>query len=216
MHLDQNRTVKSKRHKLSHLKFSRWKTARSVFKRILNSRFLINGLCCSNGFSFWPWIIDIATKVPTSHGFSTISAWAAWANEEHTSKSVIEKQIPGLSLGTNVLETLPVPAFILIFLRSTLTAPSFEKTQYADFAWRQTPHQIHHWKAAVDVSMLKSGTTWLVWLPKYVRTWTRRFIRTKVTSVKLGKRKLKTSKTDFHRAENTGLYMIEETNVNGK
>ena len=30
------------------------------------------------------------------------------------------------------------------------------------------------------------------------------------------RRKLKTSKTDFHQAENTRLYMIEETDVNGK
>ena len=56
----------------------------------------------------------------------------------------------------------------------------------------------------------------LVGLPKYVQTGTRRFLLNRGYKQETRRRKLKTSKTDFHQAENTRLYMIEETDVNGK
>ena len=56
----------------------------------------------------------------------------------------------------------------------------------------------------------------LVGLPKYVQTGTRRFLLNRGYKQETRRRKLKTSKTHFHQAENTRLYMIEETDVNGK
>ena len=56
----------------------------------------------------------------------------------------------------------------------------------------------------------------LVGLPKYVQTGTRRFLLNLGYKQETRRRKLKTSKTDFHQAENTRFYMIEETDVNGK
>ena len=56
----------------------------------------------------------------------------------------------------------------------------------------------------------------VVGLPKYVQTGTRRFLLNRGYKQETRRRKLKTSKTDFHQAENTRLYMIEETDVNGK
>ena len=84
--------VRSKIHKLSHhsdlshLKFRRGETAASVFKLILHNRFFPNGLYSSDGFSFWPLITDIATKVPMSHGFSHVLHGQM---KEQTSKSII-------------------------------------------------------------------------------------------------------------------------------